>query len=182
MSVQLSSLKTGCNINNVFMNHFMYADDTVLVSPSATSLQKRVNSCAQFASANDILFHFKKTVCLFIKSKKFKDLPTPSVTWIGNVIKLVDYENYLGVITSSDCKDDADINRQTRSLYGKGNSIIRNFKHCSDPVKIQLFKTFCSHFYCSHLYNKSSYTKIRVAFKRIYRSLMNLDYRSSNPV
>ena len=37
------------------MNHCMYADDTVLVAPSAASLQKLINSCAQFASANDVI-------------------------------------------------------------------------------------------------------------------------------
>ncbi len=182
LSVQLSSLKTGCNINNVFMNHFMYADDTVLVAPSAASLQKLLNCCANFASDNDMLFNFKKTICMFVKSKKFKDLPTPVITLNGKTIKFSDHEKYLGVRTSSDCKDDADITRQMRSLYGRGNLIIRSFRHCSDPVKLQLFKTFCCNFYCSHLwsfYNKASYTKVRVAFKRIYRSLMNLDYTSS---
>ncbi len=52
------------------------------------------------------------------------------------MIKFSDHEKYLGVITSSDCKDDADINRQMRSLYGRGHFIIRNFRHCSDPIKL----------------------------------------------
>ena len=54
--------------------------------------------------------------------------------------------------------------------------------HCSDLVKFQLFKTFCCNLYCCHLwsfYNQTSYTKVKVAYKRIYRSLLNLDYRSS---
>ena len=62
-----------------------------------------------------------------------------------------------------------------RSLYARGNLIIRNFKHCSYDVKIQLFNTFCSNMYCGHLccsYFNYSYSKIRVAFKQIYRCLM----------
>ena len=67
------------------------------------------------------------------------------------------------------------------SLYARRNLIIRNFKHCSNDVKIRLFKTFCSNMYCGHLwsyYFSYSYSKIRVAFKQIYRCLMKLD-RSS---
>ena len=182
LSLKLTALKTGCNLNNTFMNHFMYADDTVLLAPSAVSLQKLINACSQFAADNDMIFNYKKTVCMYIKSKKFKDLQIPNFTLNDNVIDFVDHEKYLGVINSSNCKDDDDLNRQMRSLYGRGNALVRNFKHCSDLVKFQLFKTFCCNLYCCHLwsfYNHTSYTKVKVAYKRIYRSLLNLDYRSS---
>ena len=83
---------------------------------------------------------------------------------------------------SNDCKSDLDMNRQMRSIYGRGNIIISNFKHCTVPVKTQLFKTFCCNFYVDHFWHsfkKCSYNKIKVAFKKIYRHLMNLDRCSS---
>ena len=49
------------------MNHFMYTDDTVLLAPSAVSLQKLINACSQFASDNYMIFNYKKTVFMYIK-------------------------------------------------------------------------------------------------------------------
>ena len=97
-------------------------------------------------------------------------------------LKYVDKEKYLGIIMSENCKSENDMHRQMRSIYGRDNMVIRNFKQCSDSVKVQLFNTFCGNFYCSHLwsmYTKSSYAKVKVAFKKIYRSLMKLDRRCS---
>ena len=42
---------------------------------------------------------------------------------------------------SDNCTNHRDITRQMRSLHAGGNLIIRNFKHGSNEVKIQLFKT-----------------------------------------
>jgi len=61
-SCSLTDLKTGCNINNIFINHFMYADDTVLIAPSPVALQKLINCCLNFAKNNDMLFNTKKSV------------------------------------------------------------------------------------------------------------------------
>ena len=146
------------------------------------SLQKFIDVCCEFASANDMIFNFKKSVCMYVRSKKFKDLNQPTFYLNGNILRYVDHEKYLGVMISNDGKNDKDINRQMRSIYGRGNMIVRNFKHCTDTVKIQLFKTFCCNFYCCHLwskFNKSAYYKAKIAFKKIYRSLMGLDRRAS---
>ena len=62
LSCSLTNLKTGCNINNIFINHFMYADDTVLIAPSPVALQKLINCCLNFAKNNDMLFNTKKSV------------------------------------------------------------------------------------------------------------------------
>ena len=39
LSDVLNNVKIGCSINNVMTNHLMYADDTVLIAPSARALQ-----------------------------------------------------------------------------------------------------------------------------------------------
>ena len=95
-----------------------------------------------------IWYSIIRKLCMHIKSKKFKNLQTPNFTHNGNVIDYVDHAKYPGVINSSNCTDDDDLNRQMRSLYGRRNALVRNFKHCSDLVKIQLFKSFCCNLYC----------------------------------
>jgi len=182
LSTMLLNMKTGCNINNVFINHLMYADDTVLLAPSPAALQKLIDCCLIFAKSNDMIFNSKKTVCMYIKSKKLKDLNIPQFYLDGKLLSYNEHQKYLGVFISDNCKNDKDMNRQMRSLYGRGNVIIRNFKHCTEQVKIQLFMSFCSNIYCGHLWsssNVSSFSKVRIAFKQIYRSLMKMDRTES---
>ena len=71
LSNNLTNVKTGCNINNIFMNHFMYADDTVLIASSPAPLQTLINCCSKFEKDNDMMFNTKKSLCMFVKSKKF---------------------------------------------------------------------------------------------------------------
>ena len=39
LSVKLSDLNIGCNVNGVRINHMFYADDSALLTPSARALQ-----------------------------------------------------------------------------------------------------------------------------------------------
>ena len=82
---------------------------------------------------------------------------------------------------ATDQKDDWSIRQQCRNIYSRGIKIIRNFKHCSDAVKCQLFKSFCTSFYCASLW--SSYTieslgHLKVADNRMFRILMGMHHRA----
>ena len=55
--------------------------------------------------------------------------------------------------------------------------LIRNFIHCSDNVKSQLFQSYCSTMYCSAVwsaYRTSSYKSIIVAYNNVFRYLMKV--------
>ena len=39
LSSTLNDAKVGCIMNDVYMNHLMYADDLVLIAPSVRALQ-----------------------------------------------------------------------------------------------------------------------------------------------
>ena len=82
----------------------------------------------------------------------------------------------------SSSKDDDAISSQIRSLYSRGNTLIKNFSNCSDDVKCQLFKTYCTSFYGSNLwcnYNTEIRRRIKVAYNRIFRVLFKLEHRIS---
>ena len=52
----------------------------------------------------------------------------------------------------------------------------------STKVLIELGRSFCGSFYCSYLwsqYNKSSFSKIRVAYNNLYRKILHVTPRSS---
>ena len=55
--------------------------------------------------------------------------------------------------------------------------LIHNFKICNKSIKVQLFKAYCSSFYCGHIwynFTQASMSKVRVAYKQIYRRFFNL--------
>ena len=94
---------------------------------------------------------------------------------INNVpLVYVDSIRYIGFTFSRNHKDDNDMLRQMRTLYARSNRIVRIFHNCSTKVLIELGRSFCGSFYCSCLwsqYNKSSFSKIRVAYNNLYRKI-----------
>ena len=122
----------------------MYADDTVLVAPSPSGLQRLINICDIYASMCDIIFNVKKSKYMCVRPKHFRKLNIPKMYLNGNSLELVHKYKYLGHMMCSDNSDDDAIYSQTRALYARGNAIVKHFKHCSEEVKILLFKTFCS--------------------------------------
>ena len=88
----------------------------------------------------------------------------------------------MGAVISSEPSDELDIGRQTKAIYRQGNSVIQQFKSCSDLVRLQLFRSYCSNLYGSHLwanYNPKILDKLRVAYNNIFRSLMKIGCRDS---
>ena len=83
---------------------------------------------------------------------------------------------------TSDLKDDDDMNRQLRSIYGSANKLSRKFFCCSKAVKNCLFRTFVSCLYGSTvwcMYRKSTLNRSRVGYNNAYRILFNLPRRTS---
>ena len=52
----LNNAKFGCTINEVIINHLMYADDLVLIAPSIRAMQILLNSCDCFAHDHDVIY------------------------------------------------------------------------------------------------------------------------------
>ena len=111
-----------------------------------------------------------------------KDLYFPKLYLLDKVVQVVDSEKYLGSFICSDLSDDDDILRQMRSIYGRGNVLIRNFRNCSDSIKTMLFKTYCTGLYGSSLwcsYKAKTLQKIKVAYNNVFRILMGLRRQGS---
>ena len=66
LSSSLSNTPIGCSIGGVMVNHIMYADDLVIISPSAKGLQRLLDICADYGQSHDILFNYGKTVCMYM--------------------------------------------------------------------------------------------------------------------
>ncbi len=182
LSKELFNAKFGCIFNGNCFNHLVYADDTVLLAPSPTALQKLIDICVTFADSHCLLYNKKKTKYMCIKPTNLKRLYIPDVRLYGNTVKLINDEKYLGYIIENDCYDNAHIKKEMRSTFARGNMLIRNFRHCSVDVKIKLYKTYCSSIYCCAListYHETVLKKLHIAFNKMFKCLMNVPRRDS---
>ena len=65
VSVNLKECPTGCIARGTIVNHLMYADDSVLLSPSATALSLLLHVCGKYGLEHDIRFNSKKSAVIY---------------------------------------------------------------------------------------------------------------------
>ena len=93
----------------------------------------------------------------------------------GNIIDYVHKTKYLGILLCSDMKTSIDECRQTSKFHAQANTILRNFRYCSDDVKCVLFRSFCTNMYCSPLWfnsTSSSIKKLKTSYNGALRRLL----------
>ena len=174
LSAQLTRTQIGCFAGNLIINHLLYADDLVLIAPSARALQKLMNICEVYAKMNDIIYNTDKTKCL-VCWPKFNAGMNRIFQLQGVKLETVHEFKYLGVLLTDDLSDDAEIKKRTRGVYATGNKIIDNFRKCNDSCKVAMFRTYCYAIYCCALWSScrvSSLAKIKVANNDVFRMLM----------
>lgn len=74
LSVELSSCKTGCVIGTSVVNHLMYADDLVLLSPYSAGMQELLRICSWYGRDHDVLFNSNKSNIMIVRNKNDKDV------------------------------------------------------------------------------------------------------------
>ena len=72
LSDKLVKCKVGCYIDNLCMNHVMYADDICLMAPSPAALQELIDICYDFSVQNDLSFNSSKSYCMVFKPKSYQ--------------------------------------------------------------------------------------------------------------
>ncbi len=152
-----------------------YADDSVLLAPSSSALQKLLDICFKYACDYELKYNIKKTECMCVKPKWLKQLKMPDLFLGGRKLNFTSAKKYLGCFICDDLTDNHDIKRQVRCVYTRGNVLVKTFRHCSDDVKLKLFKSYCTGFYGCTLWAKftdSCKHKLVVAYKQIFRNIM----------
>ena len=79
---------------------------------------------------------------MYFKSYLLRDISVPTFEINGQTITGVQQQKYLGVTIHDDLRDDADIKREIKSVYARGNSLIRRFKACDSDKKLSSFRHF----------------------------------------
>ncbi|XP_026324463.1 uncharacterized protein LOC113233556 [Hyposmocoma kahamanoa] len=108
-------MRVGCRVDDVCVNNISYADDMVLLRPTARSVEEMLKVCADYAASHGLHYNIKKcehfsfTAAVNNLKKEF-----PEVTL--NDMKRVTSFKYLGHYITDDLKDNADIERERRVL------------------------------------------------------------------
>lgn len=177
LSNALSGVGIGCNIHNKCINSLSYADDMVLIAPTANALQKLINKCHSFATQHDIIYNTTKTECMIIPPKNSKVNYLQSVELGGYQLKFVNRFVYLGHVITTDRTDDEAIQKQLGKLNSVGNCIIRKFTFCTREVILELFRSYCYSLYCNSLwsnYRIATINKLRVCHNDILKRLLGI--------
>ena len=175
LSNKLNQVNVGCLIGKEKVNHFLYADDIALISPTSSGLQKLIKICEEYGVENDLIFNSAKSFILIFECNLFKKCDTPSFYLNNNLIPIDKSCKYLGHFICSDLRDHSDMDRQRKRLYVQGNMIKRNFDKCTESVKVKLFRTYCTSLYTPHLWWKYSGNKLNqlyVAYNNSFRIII----------
>ena len=168
LSEELNKCNVGCNLNGHLINHIMYADDLVLISPSSAQL---LHECEKCGTRYDLKYNAKKSAVMIYRSMTLKGCTIPNFKLNGIILHVVASYKYLGHYITDDLSDDVDINRQRRTLFVQGTIILRKFIMCYLGVKLTLFRTYCSPMYTAQLwwnYTKSTITKLQISYHNIF--------------
>jgi hypothetical protein len=141
--ISISKAGVGCYIGGIFVGAFAYADDIVIVAPSATALRSLLTICDDYAREYCIAFNAAKSKCLVVLPSKRRWLQ-PYVDncrfFIGNKpIELVNSFCHLGHIISNDLSDDLDITKRRNDFIRQVNNVTCYFRGLTPSVKLQAF-------------------------------------------
>ena len=180
LSTRLNKFSIGCVVGSLRINHIMFADDLVLVSPSTRGLSILLYECEKYGIECDILFNPKKSAVMFIKPEFMKNVKMPDFKINDTIIDVVNKYTYLGHIICESLLDDLDIARQRKKIFAQGNCLLRKFYMCTIDVKVTLFKSYCSSFYTAQLwtnYTQNAINKLYIAYHNTLKLLIGVNKR-----
>ena len=177
LNIMLRDSQIGCHVAGTCMNNLSYADDMVLITPDAKSMNQLLQICQNFALDHFITYSVTKTEAMLIKPRGMRDFVPPKIFIGPSEVQYVESFKYLGHIIYKEFTDDSDIEREIRNVYIRGNTIVRKFHFLSLEVKCALFKSYCYPLYTCSLWSKyrvSSINKLKVAYNNILRKLVGV--------
>jgi len=180
----LSNANIGCFIGNNYVGTLAYADDLVLLAPSASALRKMLAICDAYAAEYCMSFNAQKSKCLVILSNScryLRPLLLDNVFYIGG--KPIDFVSsfpHLGHTITDTLDDGPDISKRLGNFIGQVNDVLCFFGKLTSDVKARLFRAYCSSYYGCELWDLSgrSLSTFCAAWRKGARRIWNLPYRT----
>jgi len=166
-------------IGDIFVGALAYADDIVLVAPSASAMRLMLKICEDYGTEFSVIFNASKSACLFVSkgSRCYSTLPQFQLD--DKPLTFVSEYTHLGHIITANLSDTSDIMLRKNSFYGKVNNVLCYFATCSPDIKFRLMRQYCCDFYGSVLWDLShpSVDDICAAWRKAARRVWGLPYR-----
>lgn len=154
--VLLSKAGIGCFIGSNFVGALAYADDIVLLAPSASAMRKMLAICDSYASEYHIVFNANKSKCLFLvpSTRRFlRDSLKFCTFFIGDKpVDFVDSFSHLGHLITNKFTDSGDVHNRRSVFVGQVNNMLCYFCKLTSCVKNRLFQSYCTSLYGCELW------------------------------
>ena len=144
----------GCKLGINLVNCIAYADDVVLMAPTATGLQHLLNHVGNKLIEANLVINVRKTVCMVFRPNSRVVNSRLKFVVDNRNVDIVNQNKYLGCIFSDDFSDMLDINRCFKSFNKSAGFLLRNFLNSISGVKYSLFNSFCSSMYGCELWTR----------------------------
>ena len=184
---RISKMNVGCKLGIFNGNIIAYADDIVLLAPSANALRLLLNEINTGASELELSFNYEKSKIIVFRSNSRKnELKSISSFEInGQSFEVVKSIKYLGYIISDQMDYIEDINRVKSKFYAEFNVLLRNFSFADSDIKVFLFKHYCTQFYGSELwYSLNRPTQqlrcFAIGYHKAVKKLLGVSMHESN--
>jgi len=139
----LSKAGVGCFIGLHFVGALAYADDLVLLAPTASAMRKLLAICEDYAHEYSISFNvLKSNFCNTLK--KVNDCIFYIAGWMFNLVKWFSHHGHL---ITSDSGDGEDITIRKHSFIRQVNNTLCYFGKLSSFVKYNLLHAYCTSYY-----------------------------------
>jgi hypothetical protein len=158
--LKLSRAGVGCYTGDIYTGALAYADDIVLVAPTATAMRKMLAICDSFAADSHLSFNAAKSKCLLIGSTRkrgnfahsARSSGCLSFQIMGKDIDFVESFKHLGHVINSDFDDADDIEDKRAVFIGQANNVLCYFRKLTANVKQVLFNYYCLSLFGSSLW------------------------------
>jgi Reverse transcriptase (RNA-dependent DNA polymerase) len=143
-----------------FVVALAYADDLVLLAPSANVTRSMLHVCDIFAAQYNVLFNAIKSKCICCHHIGMTKRLTSSFCYpsfsVGSLpIEFVEKWPHLGHIITHDCNDSEDIFAKRTSLISQVNKILCTFHNVNCFTKTKLVKAYCTSLYGAEIWDLS---------------------------
>ena len=181
----VSEMNIGCSIIGHKTSVIAYADDLVLLAPSASGVQKMLNKLCEMLGNLCMTVNVSKSNYIVFKKRKNYALSFPNIVMNGEILAKVEKVKYLGVILNENGLDvHDDIDRISTSFLKQFNAMYSKFNFVSNDIMYFLFKSYTSSFYGIDVwFDRIPYSRLRrvsVPYHKAVKRICNMNVWDSN--
>lgn len=183
---EITDCGVGCSLDFNRVNIVAYADDFILLCPSANGLQFLIDKLYFMFAKHCLKLNVDKSLYIIFRCRKFFKYEFGSVLKINDRNMILAREcKYLGVILRDDMKIFSDIIRVNKSFLRQFFGMYNQFYYLNVDSLSFLFRSYCSSFYGSELWydmfgSKEEFRRCGVAYHRCVKKIVNMGIRDCN--